>query len=252
MSDDIAPILREWEYRDGPLQVRLVDGQDGRPKIQLRIDLGLMQMELTGRPDGERPFGCESLLDYYRAQAEAYRDRYGWYEGFELDSDQCEEIRRESLQYYHRRVARLQLQDYPGALTDADHNLQILDLLKAFAARREDWLVSEQYRAFILSHRVQAAALYQLQRGNPHQALVELERGLRDLREVFLDQDQLESFQESTEASLLRDLKRKIETQYSVDRRRRLQMLLEDAVRREDIEAVRELRAQLRAIDTEN
>ena len=34
----------------------------------MRIDLGLLQMELDGRPDGQRPHGFESLLDYYEAR----------------------------------------------------------------------------------------------------------------------------------------------------------------------------------------
>ena len=37
----------------------------------MRIDLGLIQMELAGRPDGQRPDGFESLLDCYEAKAQA-------------------------------------------------------------------------------------------------------------------------------------------------------------------------------------
>ena len=40
--------------------MRFVAGDDGREKIQMRIDLGLIQMETTGRPDGERPGGSTS------------------------------------------------------------------------------------------------------------------------------------------------------------------------------------------------
>ena len=35
----------------------------------MRIDLGLIQMEIDGRPDGERPQGYESLLELYEARA---------------------------------------------------------------------------------------------------------------------------------------------------------------------------------------
>ena len=31
--------------------------------------------------------------------------QHGWYEGFELDPPVCAELRQESLQYYHRRIA---------------------------------------------------------------------------------------------------------------------------------------------------
>jgi len=47
--------------------VRTLKGKDGMPKIQLRVDLGLLQMNAEGRPDGKKPFGHESLLNIIRA-----------------------------------------------------------------------------------------------------------------------------------------------------------------------------------------
>ena len=35
----------------------------------MRIDLGLLQMEINGRPDGQRPQGSESLLDWQESNA---------------------------------------------------------------------------------------------------------------------------------------------------------------------------------------
>ena len=57
MSQDIEGILDGWEYEPDGLQVRIITGDDGTEKIQMRIDLGLIQMELDGRPDGQRPDG---------------------------------------------------------------------------------------------------------------------------------------------------------------------------------------------------
>ena len=65
VSKDIAPILKGWDYEAGTINVRKIIGLDGQPKLQMRLDLGLLQMELTGRPDGHRPHGHESLLEYY-------------------------------------------------------------------------------------------------------------------------------------------------------------------------------------------
>ncbi|HEY2159205.1 MAG TPA: hypothetical protein VGH33_26495, partial [Isosphaeraceae bacterium] len=67
MSKDITPILDGWDYDTDELQVRIIQGLDGADKIQMRVDLGLIQMELAGRPDGVRPFGFDSLLDYHKA-----------------------------------------------------------------------------------------------------------------------------------------------------------------------------------------
>ena len=54
---DIGHILKGWEYEAGTINVRRITGNDGQPKLQMRLDLGLLQMEMDGRPDGERPHG---------------------------------------------------------------------------------------------------------------------------------------------------------------------------------------------------
>jgi hypothetical protein len=249
MTDDISVLLSRWPHdEEEGLQVRRIEARDGSLKLQLRIDLGVMQMELSGRPDGKRPHGFASLLAYYRDQTESHRSRHGWYEGFELDAQACAGLRQEAVQYYHRRIAFMALQDYPRAVADADHNLEILDLLKAFARNREDWLASEQYRAFITGHRVQSLALQHLLREDVRAALLEVERGMRQLREVFLEQDRLDEYEDSSELALLAELKRKLEARYQVSHRQRLHILLDDALRREEPDEAADLRAQLRRL----
>src|SRR6185503_5801203 len=76
-SKDITPMLRGWDYEPGTINVRKVSGLDGHPKLQMRLDLGLLQMEMTGRPDGTRPHGCESLLEYYESQLADHNRRNG-------------------------------------------------------------------------------------------------------------------------------------------------------------------------------
>ena len=73
LSKDITAILAGWEHDPDELQVRIIQGTDGRDKIQMRVDLGLIQMELDGRPDGRRIGDAESLLR--RASKEAQRLR---------------------------------------------------------------------------------------------------------------------------------------------------------------------------------
>jgi len=50
MNLDISDILEGWDY-DGyqKLVVRKSIGNDGKPKIQMRLDMGLYQMEWTTR-----------------------------------------------------------------------------------------------------------------------------------------------------------------------------------------------------------
>ena len=90
LSKDITPILAGWEHDpDEAAQVRIIAGDDGRDKIQMRIDLGLLQMEMSGRPDGQRPEGLESLLEVYEARVKI--------EEVTLDPGDCAALMREGV-----------------------------------------------------------------------------------------------------------------------------------------------------------
>jgi hypothetical protein len=57
-------LLQQWPYTFGEVSARVVVAADGRDVLQLRVDMGVLQMEATGRPDGTRPGGCETYYDY--------------------------------------------------------------------------------------------------------------------------------------------------------------------------------------------
>src|SRR5438128_11714300 len=101
-SKDITPVLNDWEYEAGTINVRKINGLDGKPKLQMRLDLGLLQMELTGRPDGAKPHGFDSLLEYYEEQLNEHKSTNGSELGFHLTSTECQSLREEAAMYYHR------------------------------------------------------------------------------------------------------------------------------------------------------
>src|SRR5262245_14480450 len=99
-------LLREWEFTPGRPLVRRVAGSDGRDVLQMRVDMGLLQLETKGRPDGERPEGFATYYDYLVATA------FQEGEQFSLTNARCLEIDREFFQFYHRRICWLTLQEY--------------------------------------------------------------------------------------------------------------------------------------------
>ena len=105
MRQDISRVLQEWAYDGDQVLVRVVAGEDGREKIQLRVDLGILQMEIDGRPDGARPMGQQSWLDFYiatqREQEAANPDAVS----FQLNDEDCVRLWREGVQYYHRYLS---------------------------------------------------------------------------------------------------------------------------------------------------
>ena len=75
MSKDLTVLLHDWDYNPNEVTVRRILGIDGREKIQMRLDLGVLQMEVAGRPDGKRPFGHESLLEFHQERLERSANR---------------------------------------------------------------------------------------------------------------------------------------------------------------------------------
>lgn len=74
-NPDLREVLAAWPYEPGRINARRIVGSDGRTCLQVRLDLGLMQMELEGRPDGRRPEGFASLLEYQRDRLRRYADQ---------------------------------------------------------------------------------------------------------------------------------------------------------------------------------
>ena len=97
---DIDALLKKWDFRPGEVIARLVKARDGREVLQMRVDMGLLQMETDLRPDGLRPHGAETYYDYL--VGEVIREGGD----FRLSKEQCAEADREFVQYYHRRSTR--------------------------------------------------------------------------------------------------------------------------------------------------
>ena len=65
MSDrsDIDEILEQWPFDPFSVNVRQLDLPE-RNVLQMRVDMGLLQLEIEGRPDGKRPHGAKTYYDY--------------------------------------------------------------------------------------------------------------------------------------------------------------------------------------------
>ena len=71
MRRDIDEAIQGWPFdpETGDVIVREVRAKDGRALLQIRIELGVLQLEVSGRPDGTRPHGFVTYLDYLRYRA---------------------------------------------------------------------------------------------------------------------------------------------------------------------------------------
>lgn len=242
-SKDISSLLGEWPFESGHINVRKIRGLDGRVKIQMRVDLGLLQMEMEGRPDGVHPYGCESVLAHHIEGLRQHMLRNGTELGYELDRDACRELREEAALYYHRYLALFVLEDFEGVERDTQRNLKALDLCKKFAGDDRDRFALEQYRPYIVMMNTRAKALRALERGDTRRALQAVENSLRTLKAFFKGYQQPQAYFRSPEVRMLRKLrgqiKRGLPSDPVVELRRQLRAALaeeryEDAARLRD------------------
>src|ERR1700676_226712 len=213
-SKDIASVLRGWSYEPGVINVRKIHGVDGLPKVQMRLDLGLLQMEMSGRPDGVRPHGYESLLEYFENQLAEHQKSHGTELGFHLNESQCASLREEAVQYYHRYLSLFVLEEFPGVVRDTARNLRLLDLCGKYADEEQDRLVLRQYRPYIVMMHARAEASLHCQEHKYPEALEKIEEGLLQIRDFFARFGQEEAYGESSEVRVLkkfaRDIRRKL------------------------------------------
>ncbi len=235
-NENLDRVLRQWPYEPESVKVRMVEGSDGRQVIQMRVDMGVLQLETTGRPDGDRPHNFPTYGHYLRNKARRNPD-------FVLTDQQCFEVDREFVQFYHRRICWLTLREFRYAVADAEHTLTLMDLCRNHGEDEEWVLAHEQYRPFVLFHRIQAAALSQLEEATPEAAIAELNRGLEWLREVFAEYDAEEEFEEDELRLRLVELRESLRDHYQVGRT--LEERLDEAVAEERYELAAQLRDEL-------
>jgi hypothetical protein len=244
-SKDITPVLRGWSYEPGVINVRKINGTDGAPKVQMRLDLGLLQMEMNGRPDGERPNGCESLLEYYEKQLAEHRRRHGSESGFHLNSTQCASLREEAVMYYHRYLSLFVLEEFPGVVRDTARNLRVLEICGQFAEDEQDRLVLEQYRPYITMMHSRAEASILMADKQYAEALAKVEAGLAQIKEFFVRFGQEEAYSDCNEVRVLKRFARDIRKKLPVNPVTRLQRKLDRAVKDERYEEAASLRDKI-------
>lgn len=248
MSLDISRILNDWPYEPGRITARRIAGDDGRDRIQLRLDIGLYQMETIGRPDGKRPHGKESLLEYYEQQLRKHVEQTGAEEGFELDERACELLRNEAMMYYHRYLAEFILEDYDAVLRDTSRNLRVMDLCSRHAKEESDLYVLEQYRPYVIMMCTRARALKAFGQNRPKGALSALRRGIEGITNFHRRFGQDQAAEESSEVAILRAMAKEIESRIPEDPIHRLNRNLTKAVEEERYEDAATIRDQLRHI----
>jgi hypothetical protein len=239
MSLDLNTILKDWPHENRSIKVRKILGLDGRHKLQLRIDLGVLQMELHGRPDGMRPHGCESLLTYHQLRAAQAKGRG---DSYELTPEECAELQQEGIQYYHRYLSLFQINDFHGVVRDTQRNLELFDFVDAHTERDELSWTLQQFRPYVLMMNTRAKASIFLGQGRFHDAISEIKRGREAIAEFLRQSNFPELAAKSSEIHFLDDWLKEVSAKRPRSKLEIMEREMETAVAKELYERAAELR----------
>jgi hypothetical protein len=232
----IDEILTQWPFDPTSLSARLVDRADGSQVVQMRVELGLLQMETDGRPDGQQPFGARSMLEHLAEKQLLVP------EGFKLSPEECFECDREFVQFYHRRICWLELQQYHNASRDARHTLRLMDLCRTYSPDPSWTMTHEQYRPFVLYHRIQAEALARLSDEDAAAAVEVINQGLPEVQQAIEELSSEDGAENEISERLVR-LRETLREKFGVGKT--LHERLADAIRQEQYELAARLRDEI-------
>ncbi|RMG04907.1 MAG: hypothetical protein D6741_00315 [Planctomycetota bacterium] len=191
MSDDISKIIAGWDFDPDKLSVRIIEGDDGKEKVQLRLDLGLLQMEMDGRPDGATPCGYPSWFDYYQARRDEHEAANPDGPPFVLDDEACSRLWREAVQYYHRYLSLWHLERYEACARDTERNYQLFQFVRTYAVSEENIAQFDQWRPYAAMMHARAVAKPLVEKQRIAQAIEAIEEGIDRIREFLEDYDLL-------------------------------------------------------------
>src|SRR5215472_10197174 len=227
MDFDISPLLEQWPYKPGHVVVRRFKGRDGKEKIQLRVDIGLLQMNAEGRPDGKRPFGHNSLFDYYQSKLHKHLAAHdGSDEGFKLTAEDCSKLQLESLQYHHRYICLLQLGDYAGVVRDAERNLAVFNFVGKHAESEELAWSLRQFQPQLMMILTRGRATQSLENKDYAVAIAQIEEGIEDIRAFYRDNARMELADQSGELYSLENWLAEIRANRPLSAREKLEQAL--------------------------
>jgi hypothetical protein len=248
MSDsaDLRRILKNWAY-DPEHDARIIRGDDGRELLQVRTPLGIEQYEMDGRPDGLRPHGMESALEYQ--QQRLNQAKFSGREGeFELGPPECSELIQEGTLYYFRYVRLFQLKDWARTVRDTARNLRAFDFLHQYARREEDQQFLEKWRPYILRVHASAMVMQAIDRSAYDEALTLAREAIGKIEALEELEDDTFKFERERSILALRELESQVQKNRPLSELEQLEHQLRRAIDRQEFERAAQLRDRIRVL----
>ncbi|MFO0839788.1 MAG: UvrB/UvrC motif-containing protein [Phycisphaerae bacterium] len=246
MTLDLNDLISDWPASREEISARMIQGQAGEALIQLRIELGVLQMFPDDRPDGQRFRGLPSASEYVRRQLRRQQP---------LEEADWAELVRELHQTNYRRLALTSMaesaiaegdgdaarQQLTRALRDVDLCVASLRLLERDG--RESNLRQTMVPTLVFNRARLRCRLHIVEQ-QFDDAIEVAKNGAQELEDVlsrFVGDEA--SHDRDAGVEYLRQLERRLREEKNIPRT--LYERLDDAVEREDFEEASRLRDML-------
>lgn len=231
LDRDLGPFLEDWPHDPSRLNARLVEVGGGRTVVQVRVELGILQMELEGRPDG----GVDRLAEV-EAAIEADPD-------VRLNAEVVGGLRQEAVLVHQRYVALLALERYPDVIRDTARNLRVFDICRERAVEEDDRKVLEQFRPQVVATRARAEALICIKSDQVADARRILDEAVSEIRSRLE-----EGAVDPPECGMLLGMRDVLQPRLPVSQRHELERRIRAAIEEENYELAAILRDELRQL----
>jgi hypothetical protein len=245
-SVDLRWLLDQWPF-DSAKNARLARGSDGREILQVRLPLGLEQYEMEGRPDGQRPEGCESWLNFQLHRLAAAKTR-GEGASFGLTEEECKELFDEGMLFYYRYLHLFQLRDWKRTIRDTGRNLQLFDLVKQYADRDEDRRYLEQWRPYVLRINAAAQAMAHVENRSYAEAFETAQSARTTIEALPEMENDVFRFERQRALTALGELTVQIQHSQPLSKLQQLERELRQAIETQAFEVAAKLRDEIRAL----
>ncbi|MCH8804979.1 MAG: UvrB/UvrC motif-containing protein [Planctomycetes bacterium] len=246
MNLDLDDLTADWQCSSDEISARLVTGRDGAELVQMRVDLGLLQMFPDGRPDGTRYHGMSSVREFIQHECR---------NGRPIDDEVWDALDRELSQLNYRRMALAQLadealheKDYAAArshldrvLRDIGAGIDAMTLIRDHQGSRTEALALWPTLVF---NRARLGSQLNVVEGHFEDAIECVEDGARELESLIDASDsQADPLEPDPSVAFLKKLSRELRDQYGIELT--LHERLEEALENEDFESAGKLRDEL-------
>lgn len=257
MSFDILPVIEGWDFHPDDVTVRSVRAEDGRELIQLRLDLGLMQMEVDGRPDGQKVENFDSWLDLHTHRQAEHDTANPDGAPYLLEPEDCAVLMRECVQYYHRYVSFWAISRYELCARDTERNLRLFAFVRDHARLDRDKLQFDQWRPYVIMMHARAVATPLADLGQYEAAISSIDAGIRRIEQFLTDYDREDQAERVNELVFLKHWRGEIASKLDQPEDQpaeaspleQARQRLADAIEAERYEEAAQLRDELRRLE---